>query len=183
LWALYPPTSDNLDAFYKMGGQEAKFARLASILEEGRCAITTHGATLYMPPGWLHATLTVRGGILFSVSWTRSSDHPMLANILIREIKADKNDAWYDPLLDSCGLSFATDGTLNEEEPNKRREEVLRTLCPLFKDIGMIAKKDKTKKSPLREWSKLFSQLNKVKTCPKCKEPVSSHVKLVAVKR
>lgn len=136
-----------------------------------------------MPPGWLHATLTVRGGILLGVNWTRSSDQHMLADILIREIKADKNDAWYEPLLDSCELSFAIDETLNEEEFNKRRKEVLLTLCPLFKQIGEIAKKDKAKKSPSKKWLKLFGQLKKVKTCPRCEEPISSHIKLVTVKR
>ena len=157
-------------------------ARLASILEGGRCAITTHGDTLYMPPGWLHATLTVRGGILLGVNWTRSSDRPMLADILVREMKADKDDAWYEPLFDSCSLSFAVEETIDEEKLSMRRKEVLLTLCPLWEQIGEIVRKKK-KKSPSKEWPKLFGHLKKVKICPQCEEPLASHVGLATVKR
>jgi len=85
LWELYPPSTHNLNVFYRLQGQEMKFSRLARDLQDVTFAITTQGETLYMPSGWLHATPTVRGGVLLGVNWTRASDLKSVAEIFARE--------------------------------------------------------------------------------------------------
>ena len=78
------------------------------------CAIATQGETLYMPPGWLHATLTVRGGCLLGVNWTRGSDLPMVANIYAREFKADRKEASHQLLLNSGSMAYSTGNDTDE---------------------------------------------------------------------
>jgi hypothetical protein len=61
-----------------------------------------------MPPGWLHATLTVRGGCLLGVNWTRGSDLHIVANIYAREFKADREEVSHQLLLNSGSMAYST---------------------------------------------------------------------------
>jgi hypothetical protein len=161
LRVLFPPSTPNLDAFYALRGQECKFQRLALVLEDGMCAITTQGKTLYMPAGWLHATLTVRGGCLLGVNWTRGSDLPMVANIYAREFKADCEEASHQLLLNSGSMACST---------SNDTDELWTVLCPLWSLL-----RDSLKKNPPQEYSKLREHSNRAKVCPGCNKPPASH--------
>jgi hypothetical protein len=161
LWVLFPPSTSNLDAFYALRGWECKFQRLALALEDGVCAITTQGETLYMPPGWLHATLTVRGGCLLGVNWTRGWDLPMVANIYAREFKADREEASHQLLLYSGSMAYST---------GNDTDELWTVLCPLWSLL-----RDSLKKKPPQEYSKLRKHSNRAKVCPGSNKPPASH--------
>lgn len=170
LWVLYPPTAENLDEFYKLHGQERKFSRLVNVLQEGACAITTQGDTLYMPPGWLHATLTVQAGSLLGINWTCGSDSPVVASIFAREVAADlaagsSQSSWW-PLLETCDISTsASTGT----------EDVLETLCPHWENLGKLVKRNKNAAFPAKEHKEMFKRFKKKRICPGCNQSITSH--------
>ncbi|THY45146.1 hypothetical protein D6C99_06528 [Aureobasidium pullulans] len=135
LWFLCPPTTSNLDNFYKISGEERKFVRLQHVLRDGVCAITTQGETLYIPSGWLHATLTVKGGILLGVNWTWASDVSTIIDILVQEYRTNPEEASFNPLINSCELAIIS----------KTVKEFLTDLCPQLGKVRSIFKENKNK--------------------------------------
>jgi hypothetical protein len=114
-----------------------------------------------MPPGWLHATLTVRSGCLLGVNWTRGSDLHIVANIYAREFKADREEASHQLLLNSGSMAYST---------GNDTDELWTVLCPLWSLL-----RDSLKKKPPQEYSKLREHFNRVKVFPGCNKPPASH--------
>jgi hypothetical protein len=64
LWMLYP-AQGNRRVFEKESAVSQRFARCEKALTNGRFLITLPGEIVILPPGWLHATLTINRGVLF----------------------------------------------------------------------------------------------------------------------
>ncbi|KAH0345667.1 hypothetical protein KCU81_g4302, partial [Aureobasidium melanogenum] len=102
LWALYPPTNLNLDLMYAISGREHKLQQLFDKLEGGVFAITTGGATIHLPPGWLHATYNIRGGFLVGIAWENLQDLVLLIDLFVREVEIHPEDAEYAMVIRIC---------------------------------------------------------------------------------
>lgn len=165
-WALYPPNEVNLDAFYKLHGQERKLSRLVRSLRDGISAITTRGDTMYIPAGWLHATMTVRAGSLLGMNWIYGFNLPIVADIFAREFDTDPVEASWRPLLETFFLSITTSTDMNDE---------LRILCPLWGRLGQALKEDKNASFLSKERREKSKRLKGIETCPGCSLPIASH--------
>ncbi|KAH8151418.1 uncharacterized protein LAJ45_04623 [Morchella importuna] len=73
LWMLWPPTESNEKVFYRprkstddLNDEQPGpiFRRIAPALTNGRMVIVKPGETIFVPAGWIFATLTLEGGYL-----------------------------------------------------------------------------------------------------------------------
>ncbi|CAJ2500807.1 Uu.00g036600.m01.CDS01 [Anthostomella pinea] len=63
LWALYPPTDQNLTELEKQYDCACLFLGLQGQLEGGEFCVQTEREVIYLPSGCLHATITLEGGL------------------------------------------------------------------------------------------------------------------------
>ncbi|KAK7928561.1 hypothetical protein PG985_005559 [Apiospora marii] len=70
LWALYPPTDADVRLFLQSRHIMNNFVHLANRLQGGEFCITTEKVALYIPPGCLHATYTLAGGLTPGIQYT-----------------------------------------------------------------------------------------------------------------
>ncbi|KAI1357206.1 hypothetical protein F5Y08DRAFT_324810, partial [Xylaria arbuscula] len=70
LWALYPPTENNLAKLQQAYQSHAMFIELQGLLEGGELCIQTESQALYLPAGCIHGTITLQGGIVPGIMFT-----------------------------------------------------------------------------------------------------------------
>ncbi|KAI1263601.1 hypothetical protein F5Y18DRAFT_428874 [Xylariaceae sp. FL1019] len=129
LWALYPPTPHNLSLYSSAVASSTPFTSLSPQLEGGEFCITTLKDTLYLPPGCLHATYTLRGGLTPGFEYTTGDCLEVGAQILAinkRRFRLGPGD--YEPFLEAVVSAFR--GGVKESE------EAERKLCVFYKVVA-----------------------------------------------
>ncbi|KAI1181799.1 hypothetical protein F5B17DRAFT_423523, partial [Nemania serpens] len=69
LWALYPLTK-NYDKLARAYQSNAMFADLQGMLKGGKFCVQTELQALYLPPGYIHSTITLQGGLTPGIMFT-----------------------------------------------------------------------------------------------------------------
>ncbi|KAI0143141.1 hypothetical protein GGR57DRAFT_366951 [Xylariaceae sp. FL1272] len=159
LWALYPPTPHNLSLYSSAVTSSTPFASLSSSLEGGEFCITTSKDTLYLPPGCLHATYTLRGGLTPGFEYTTAECLDVSARVLdINKRKFRLGPGDYEPFLEAVVLALR-DGA-------KRSEEAEMNLCAVYKAVA------KHKGKAAAE----IRRLTKGRACKGCGEAWKAHL-------
>ncbi|EXL64042.1 hypothetical protein FOPG_19688 [Fusarium oxysporum f. sp. conglutinans race 2 54008] len=108
LWLLYPPTTTNLSLWAKYRKSNKIFEDLVDHLENGEVAVQNTDEAIYLPPGYIHATYTLKGGIVFGINYATKEGLPITSKIFEIEtenfLTVDKEDV--TPLLESIKLRF-----------------------------------------------------------------------------
>jgi hypothetical protein len=127
LWILYPG-QDNRRVFEKESAVSQRFARCEKALTDGRFVVTLPGELIVLPPGWLHATLTINRGVLFGSTIivaegvsaaAQSYKHDVITNeavsfhdlnplvcSLLQAIMAELDQQWREALGNLCSLNI-----------------------------------------------------------------------------
>lgn len=130
LWATYPLTDENRRLYAKECAQNDIFIRLHDKLERGVFLITTDDVVIKLPPGCLHATLTLRGGVVPGFEYTTASCLGVSAAVWDLHSAAFKMGRDGDiPLFEALIMALRSDQQDN-------RTEAFRTLCPRWKTLG-----------------------------------------------
>ncbi|CAJ2508624.1 Uu.00g136500.m01.CDS01 [Anthostomella pinea] len=72
LWALYPLSDYNKAKLSEVYNKNSLFIALQGRLEKGEFCIQTAAEALYLPPGYIHATVTLRGGLTPGIQFTNA---------------------------------------------------------------------------------------------------------------
>ena len=94
VWALWPPTAINLEILYAHWAKRQRNAGRSGIqytavgleLHECKIALTREHESLYLPPGWIHSVLTLRGPGLIRQSFILASSLPTFIDCLNLEL-------------------------------------------------------------------------------------------------
>ncbi|ETS87458.1 hypothetical protein PFICI_01286 [Pestalotiopsis fici W106-1] len=130
LWATYPLTDENRRLYAKECAQNDIFIRLHDKLERGVFLITTDGVAIKLPPGCLHATLTLRGGVVPGFEYTTASCLGVSAAVWDLHSAAFKMGRDGDiPLFEALIMALRSDH-------QDIRTEAFQTLCPRWKTLG-----------------------------------------------
>ncbi|KAB2100131.1 hypothetical protein AG0111_0g11652 [Alternaria gaisen] len=123
LCILYP-AQDNRRVFEKESAVSQRFARCEKALTNGRFAVTLPGEIIILPPGWLHATLTVNRGALFGSTMIVAEGVSAAAQSYKHDVITKEIDSFHDlnPLV--CSLLQALLAELDDQW-----QEALSYLC------------------------------------------------------
>ena len=69
LWFLWPPTPGNLREFERVLRKGGGGRMVACNLDDGIITYTDSTMAIYVPAGWIHATLTLSGGFLAGITF------------------------------------------------------------------------------------------------------------------
>ncbi|KAI0097731.1 hypothetical protein GGR51DRAFT_540097 [Nemania sp. FL0031] len=158
LWALYPLTSYNLEHFSAAHRSDAAFIELQGELEGGEFCIQTEDQAIYLPPGCIHSTYTLRGGLTPGIEFSTVECLEPTAQIWDLNSKGLRlcgNDCY--PFLEAIIMG------LRSRESNQR-ERALDLLCLRYKKVSRL--------KPM-----ILSKVKQAlpKTCPKCGELWAKH--------
>ncbi|EXM13702.1 hypothetical protein RAB80_016957 [Fusarium oxysporum f. sp. vasinfectum] len=64
------------------------FEVLVDHLENGQAAVQNTGEAIYLPPGYKHATYTLKGGVVFDINYATKEGLLIISKIF--EIEAEK---------------------------------------------------------------------------------------------
>lgn len=134
IWLIYPAPIP--DSFYKRWAevQNSDFhdenyrlpllLRMADRLMNPLIAASSDDIAVYLPPGCIHAVITVKAGYLGGLIWLRDvpQDYRMVGEVVERELKA------LAPLLEEEGETV-------DEEHWVYKEDIFPTLRALYKSI------------------------------------------------
>ncbi|PSN61091.1 hypothetical protein BS50DRAFT_164953 [Corynespora cassiicola Philippines] len=169
LWALYPPLSENLNAFYSADLQEGKFDRIENRLRGGYYVVTHPGWGIHLPAGWLHAVYTLKGGILLGNTWSSAQGLESATSILLHEIKS--GSITYVRQLEPFLRSFYQAIAAGHRHVWKN---VLERICGW--DLNRLDKKDKGQVSDIIRAIKNQADSLEDNSCPKCSGNLVTHV-------
>lgn len=119
LWAIYPPSSANLDALFTACDQKCKFTLVHDKLTEGFYTVTDSTQAVYIPAGWIHAVYTLSGGVLVGHNWVCDTDVAIIADIFIREVDCGEYEAGRSTSKDVLPLLWAILESLKSLEQQK----------------------------------------------------------------
>ncbi|GKU10019.1 histone demethylation protein 1 [Fusarium langsethiae] len=131
LWMMFPPTEYNLAIWDECRESQEILASSWDRLEGGKVAIQTGDKAIILKPGLLHSTFTLRGGLVFGITYITESCLTVTAKLLrIENAHFTKvgDDDWY-PFLESVYICMSLD--------SGRRDEALRVLCEMLKTRAM----------------------------------------------
>ncbi|KAI1322671.1 hypothetical protein F5Y16DRAFT_30647 [Xylariaceae sp. FL0255] len=133
LWVLYPLTPHNLERFSTLHRSDTTFIELQGQLEGGELCVQTEHQAIYLPPGCIHGTYTLQGGLTPGIEfstveclepaakmWDLNSERARLCG----------NDCY--PLLEAVIMG------LRSETP-ARRVEAMEILCPKYKRVCKLS--------------------------------------------
>ncbi|KAI0399049.1 hypothetical protein F4802DRAFT_591120 [Xylaria palmicola] len=131
LWALYPLTEKNCDLWAKRYNSNAMFIELQGQLEGGEFCVQTEDQAIYLPPGCIHSTITLEGGLTPGIMFTTAECLRPSALIwdLDSGIKRDRDDCVY--FLRSVEIIMHTK---NQTQYPKAMFE----MCSRFKKIAAL---------------------------------------------
>lgn len=117
LWALYPPTPGNLSVWAEHRQSNKIFEDILADLENGKIAVQNSDEAIYLPPGYIHATYTLEGGIAFGINYTTKECLPIITKLVNTEMehyeKIGKEDV--TPLLESINICIEEGGEERQE--------------------------------------------------------------------
>ncbi|KAF7515233.1 hypothetical protein G7054_g14683 [Neopestalotiopsis clavispora] len=159
LWAAYPLTNENRRLYGKECAQNDIFIRLHDKLERGVFLITTDDVAIKLPPGCLHATLTLRGGVVPGFEYTTASCLRMSAAVWdLHSAEFQMGRDGDVPLFEALIMAWRSDH-------QEIRAEACQIMCPRWKTLN---------KSKCPELSKLKKLCGL--DCQHCGKPWKVHV-------
>ena len=169
LWMFYPGSS-NREVFEKESSISEKYARCEETLTGGCYVVTLPGEGIVMPPGCIHATLTITPGVLFGSTVMVAEGVFDAAQSFQHDVMTDEVDSFNDlkPLV--CSLQEAF---LAQYEDLWRK--ALGLCCGLSVDD---LNKDNQGKSTIKDLiEKLRYRLNQKEylPCTSCKVELLEH--------
>ncbi|KAI9706538.1 MAG: hypothetical protein M1836_003544 [Candelina mexicana] len=90
VWFLWPPTWHNLDEFEQLGRGEGRMVRCA--LDDGIIVYTDNTKAIFIPAGWIHATMTLSGGFLAGISFLAAESVMVTAKCLAMDLRLAPDD-------------------------------------------------------------------------------------------
>lgn len=129
LWALYPLTPHNLAQFSALHKSNAAFIELQGNLEGGEFCLQTEYQAIYLPPGCIHGTYTLQGGLTPGIGFTTVECLEPAANMWDLDSKGLRlhgNDCY--PLLEAIIMGLRC-------EKEDRREKAVQLLCPKYRRL------------------------------------------------
>ena len=156
LWARWPGTEHNIDLLQAHDHVDQKFAELWDELEHASFTITSPNEVIYLEPGDLHATVTLKGGLTPGIEYF-SADSVLMTYAMWR--RENLNPTWF---LYSCdaGLRF----------PDSRLQTA-KILCSAIRKHPELVRNDTFKALVEREE-------NENKSCSTCNNPWAQHSEL-----
>ncbi|KAH7377251.1 hypothetical protein B0T11DRAFT_29697 [Plectosphaerella cucumerina] len=107
LWALYPPTEKKFAVYKRCLGENDMFHKAQPELELGSFVLTTDDQAIYLPPGCLHSTLTLRGGLTPGIEFMSCECLDVAVrvwDIPVSHFTMKTSDHW--PLMDAIRLTL-----------------------------------------------------------------------------
>ncbi|KAI3326652.1 hypothetical protein HD806DRAFT_487799 [Xylariaceae sp. AK1471] len=159
LWALYPLTEHNRAKLQQAYQSNAMFIELRGVLEGGEFCIQTEDQALYLPPGCIHSTITLKGGLTPGIMFTTAEcmkPSVFLWDIDTALVRTDQNDCGYFIRAVTMGL---------RSEDKTRQKEAWGLLCRCYQRIST------------RRWKELGEYMRGAlpKKCTVCNQPWREH--------
>ncbi|KAI1818983.1 hypothetical protein F4861DRAFT_544401 [Xylaria intraflava] len=159
LWALYPLTEQNRQALGPVYGSKNMFLDLVGKLEGGDFCIQTEGEAIYLPPGCIHSTVTIRGGLTLGLLFETPVSVYLAGVVFDLDQKfIRRGDLECHSLLTSIDLARQRGTAAEKREASAR-------LCAQFKLLKARAP------------AKMAELLNQkaLASCPRCGKSWASH--------
>jgi hypothetical protein len=133
-------------------------------LEYGRICIQPTDMAIYLGPGCLHATYTLRGGVVPGINYTTKQCLEVIMDLLEIELHHFKQLGPQDipPLLETVILCLAPD--------SGKRDEALRAVCKLTK-VAQLKKHLKEH----RLYKTMQIKVENENNCPICNKRWRAH--------
>ena len=90
LWCVWPPTPENFDILTKMRSGSSEAMKHWGRLRDGAIGILDSSHAIYLPPGWIHATIALTPGLLAGRAFFEPGCAPTSARCLIADIAVDR---------------------------------------------------------------------------------------------
>ncbi|KAH9905205.1 hypothetical protein F4778DRAFT_729069 [Xylariomycetidae sp. FL2044] len=132
LWALYPLTPYNLERFSTARGSDVAFIQLQGQLEGGKFCVQTEDQAIYLPPGCVHSTFTLQGGLTPGIEFSTVECLEPAAKMLDLNLKGlglCGND--YYPLLEAIIMGLRS-------ERQDQQEKAMEVLCPKYRKVRTV---------------------------------------------
>ncbi|OBS16196.1 hypothetical protein FPOA_13112 [Fusarium poae] len=135
LWVMFPPTEHNLTIWDEYRESQEILKSSWDRLKGGKVAIQTGNQAIILKPGLLHSTFTLRGGLVFGLTYITKSCLTVTPKLL--RIEHDHfqklGDDDLSPFLESILICMSPE--------SDRQDEALRVLCEMPK-IRAVKKND-----------------------------------------
>ncbi|CAJ2508643.1 Uu.00g136690.m01.CDS01 [Anthostomella pinea] len=132
LWALYPLSDHNKAELSEVYDKNSLFIALQGRLEKGEFCIQTAAEALYLPPGYIHATVTLRGGLTPGIQFTTPHCITLSEKMLILDNeKREITNEHCMPLLESILLGLRS-------HEGKHVKEAKAALCRCYMISGLV---------------------------------------------
>ncbi|KAI0976380.1 hypothetical protein F4678DRAFT_469339 [Xylaria arbuscula] len=131
LWALYPLTEKNYSLLAEVYKSNAMFIELQGRLEGGEFCIQTEEDAIYLPPGCIHSTITLRGGLTPGIMFTTAECVKPAGLIwdMDNNTKRHRDDCVYFLRAIELGLC---------SRDEDQRQEALSELCGRYRQIAKV---------------------------------------------
>ncbi|KAI1819147.1 hypothetical protein F4861DRAFT_544207 [Xylaria intraflava] len=137
LWAIYPLTPENFRVFSQHYHSNNRFLDMASQLTKGDFFIQTVDEAMYLPPGCIHSTVTIRGGLVpgaIFISVESLAATEKIWNLDWEKNGEGKEDTHSEPFLKALTMAF-------EEGTRGERKKAQKILCKNYKKLVQQDKK------------------------------------------
>lgn len=130
-WVLFPPTDHNLKVWEEHRQSKCVLNDAVAQLEGGMVVIQPTDMAMYIPPGCLHGTYTLRGGIVPGIVYTTEESLPITNRLIEIESRHFRKVQPEDlrPFLEAVIVSL--------ESGSEKRDEALKALCQRSKVDGL----------------------------------------------
>lgn len=145
---LYPPTRQNLELLVSVDDFDDKFVRIHGRLEAGKFWVTDETTAIYLPPGWIHGTFTLAGGVVPGIEF--SSAHSLQMTSIVYELNRKNYEVGSDdqlPFLEACMAAFESrDQTTQrlasarfcETYNNLKKNSMFRTVLQKAQELSPV---------------------------------------------
>lgn len=127
LWVNFPGTTDNCAMLRQLDSDDACFVKALRQLQGVRFTLTDDSIAIRLPPGCIHGTVTLSGGLTTGIEFSSESSLKAAASFFDTFVATNVKSpiGQYRPLLESLKLSFQS------LEPDKRQQATI-VLCERF---------------------------------------------------
>lgn len=87
IWFLWPPTTHNLQQYEKLRRSKGPWLERSDVLEHGVIAAMGPESGIFLPPGWIHGTVTTNGGFLCGITFDAKRAIGMASTIMAMDCR------------------------------------------------------------------------------------------------
>lgn len=110
MFALFPLTTVNRKLYEENCTSDHVFVRVSDRLEKGKFGILSEKDAIYLPPGYLHATLTLKGGLTPGIDYITTTcleASAVVWDIHMKVFEMSESDS--TPLLEAVMMGLRSD--------------------------------------------------------------------------